>query len=670
MNILRLVTKKLGTRLCHIFLVLLLFSLVFTPTVQAITQGDLDAIIQGTPFYEPETCDTGDTGTNPGGTVTGYPIRLPYISDPAKLSTAIDQYITQKWPGSPFIGLGKYFVDGGMRAGVNPLLVVSHGIKEEHLGLLSGAGISQGSFNTFGRSATERQPHVNGSRAWYQYPSWEESLYAKEFPASSFTGHPDDQFQYIARVYANNLDFGLESYLDGPGDLPGYAPSSDGNDVPTYAKNIVDWSNEIATMSGGAIDLAQYGTTGGSGSGTVPVAAGGSAKKVIAIDPGHGGAVAEYTDPVTKLGDRETANSPEREDMQEVANQIKTQLDSSGYNAVLLKAQADEAINKRDRINAAKFVKADLGISLHSDSSSGSFDRWAEVWPQFVGGYRQSSTDSNIKVVFNNKKVADLSNSYSDIFVEERDKAERSGSGVTKKVVGQAKYFPQTRGLPSYGDISLIQLWADDIPWVYNEVGAQSGGLTTAQKQEYAAGIVNAVKRAIPTTANEQPPAGSCGAVSGNVVATALAYAWPEYHPPDYLDRKPEYVDAVNKARAKGGEYVGGCDGVDCGGFVTRVMRDSGYAPSYNSDACNTTCQYNWLKANWTSLGMATSISTADLQPGDVAVRYGHTFMWVGEQPGFEYPIASASLCQRAPMAGKEDPLDHNHNGFEWFRKK
>ena len=42
----------------------------------------------------------------------------------------------------------------------------------------------------------------------------------------------------------------------------------------------------------------------------------------------------------------------------------------------------------------------------------------------------------------------------------------------------------------------------------------------------------------------------------------------------------PAYAAAITKAKAEG-QYVGN-DGVDCGGFVTRLMIDSGFEPNYN----------------------------------------------------------------------------------------
>ncbi len=157
---------------------------------------------------------------------------------------------------------------------------------------------------------------------------------------------------------------------------------------------------------------------------------------------------------------------------------------------------------------------------------------------------------------------------------------------------------------------------------------------------------------------------------AGSVVAVATNYAWPEYKGSGFTEPKPEYATAVSKARSEG-RYVGGASmpGIDCGGFVTTVMIDSGFDPSYNHNGKGgyTAIQQAWAEANWQKI---TVSSSADLMPGDVAFTPGHTFMYVGQVEGFETEIASASLESRAPMAGKENILrDHNGVAVEWYRK-
>jgi len=161
------------------------------------------------------------------------------------------------------------------------------------------------------------------------------------------------------------------------------------------------------------------------------------------------------------------------------------------------------------------------------------------------------------------------------------------------------------------------------------------------------------------------------GAAAGNAVQTALNYAWPTYHEPNYLNMRPSYAAAISKAQGEG-KYVGGGPhpGVDCGGFVTRVMQDSGLDPAYGGGG-NTTTQLAYLSSSpkYKELKNPTS---GDLTPGAIAIKTaggGHTYMYVGKQPGFETQIASASYSPsgtawRAPMAGMEAPADPE---YRWF---
>lgn len=173
--------------------------------------------------------------------------------------------------------------------------------------------------------------------------------------------------------------------------------------------------------------------------------------------------------------------------------------------------------------------------------------------------------------------------------------------------------------------------------------------------------------------------AGCSGAVAGNEVQTAINYAWSEYHPPNYCKEKESYKSAI-EAASSNGEYVGGtCTidgtwiGVDCGAFVTRVMRDSKADPDYNSGNGNTITQQAYLDAHPSKYERLASVnSTADLQPGDIAINDVHTYIYIGEQPGFHGNSASASFSTngtswRAPMASSA----YGFGGeFSWYRVK
>ncbi len=172
------------------------------------------------------------------------------------------------------------------------------------------------------------------------------------------------------------------------------------------------------------------------------------------------------------------------------------------------------------------------------------------------------------------------------------------------------------------------------------------------------------------TSSNNTSCSAGDGAAAGNAIQTAINYAWPDYHPAPYVTPKDTYKKALETAK-KAGKYIGGINypGIDCGGFVTRVMQDSGVDPTYGGGGA-TGIQLNYAQTS----GKYTEIhpkTTADMKPGDIAIKNngssGHTYMFVGTNPGFNSNIASASLDERAPMAGHETPADPE---YHWFRLK
>ena len=165
--------------------------------------------------------------------------------------------------------------------------------------------------------------------------------------------------------------------------------------------------------------------------------------------------------------------------------------------------------------------------------------------------------------------------------------------------------------------------------------------------------------------------------VNSEFTALVKAYAWPDHHSAPYTNRMPEYANAVTKSAAEG-RYVGGwargVQGIDCGGFVTILVQNSGIAENYNDYKGGTWEQERWVKNhNWMLLNSSsdTPVDTSILQPGDVAYTNGHTFNYVGEIEGINSVIASASWGEdtaRAPMAGKEDLLYGKGGAVRWYR--
>lgn len=195
------------------------------------------------------------------------------------------------------------------------------------------------------------------------------------------------------------------------------------------------------------------------------------------------------------------------------------------------------------------------------------------------------------------------------------------------------------------------------------------GGFASSAYDSFSGSSIQASSTGSSSTATATAcPIGVVGGVvNGSFSQLVKAYAWPDYKGSGFTQKTQAYDAAITKAKIEH-RYVGN-NGIDCGGFVTTLMVDSGFDPTYNSNGKggDTTVQLKWISANWDNLGNGRSINTASLQPGDVAMLPGHTFVYVGHIDGFNSVIASASNGVRSPMAGQESLTGAS---VTWFRKK
>jgi hypothetical protein len=243
-----------------------------------------------------------------------------------------------------------------------------------------------------------------------------------------------------------------------------------------------------------------------------------------------------------------------------------------------------------------------------------------------------------------------------------------AGVGKSVKVADKPGWAPAGTD-PASNDVGIV--YADN-PYVISILTDKP------DKWDGVAAIAKAVQDKLNAGSSDGSGAAAgcapeAGVGNGDLLTTVKTYAWPSYHPAVYINTRPAYAAAVAKAR-KEGRYVGGTahPGIDCGGFVTTAMIDSGYEPNYNSSGKggftgspnDPKTQWGWLDKNWQKIHPT---STKDMQPGDVAINDHHTYMYVGKIAGFNSITASASLDERAPMAGHEAPADPS---FTWYRKK
>jgi hypothetical protein len=137
---------------------------------------------------------------------------------------------------------------------------------------------------------------------------------------------------------------------------------------------------------------------------------------------------------------------------------------------------------------------------------------------------------------------------------------------------------------------------------------------------------------------------------------------------------KDTYKAAVDAAK-KNGEYIGGIayPGIDCGGFVTRVMRNSGADKDYNDYEGPTSQQQKYMDDHpekYEKIGAVSSVGK--LKPGDIAVNSQHTFLYVGPEashPNFKGNAAASSLDDYAPTANNTY-FSNGAGSFMWYRLK
>lgn len=413
------------------------------------------------------------------------------------------------------------------------------------------------------------------------------------------------------------------------------------------------------------------GTTGCECTSTVTQNASG---KTIVIDPGHGPSKTT-TDAETKLSmvEQPGGSGDEIGHAWRTANIMKTDLETKGYKVLLTKSSENDDVTFRDRANVADKNNADLALSIHGDSTLGNP---GEIYVQKTGLYRGTGAG---KVSFTNDDVAKKSQQYADDFKKARE--DTSGHSV---VIKDNDFTSRGIGMEP-GNIPLVQLLSST-PWVYNEKKMPF------DDTEYAKELEAGVEKAIPTTGpvadpsvdpadnpttqSDSPPCDNTS--SGTIQAAvnlAMKYAWSDGS--HGLTPNTAYKAAI---ASHPNEYKGGCNGADCGAFVTRVMRDSGADPKYNygpgsGKEGNTSSQKAYMDAHpekYENLGNKTS--TADLQPGDIAITANtHTYMYVGPQadhPTFKGDSASASMCDRMPNASNAYFIDIENVPFTWYRLK
>lgn len=222
-----------------------------------------------------------------------------------------------------------------------------------------------------------------------------------------------------------------------------------------------------------------------------------TSKRVIVIDPGHSGRTIRSRT-VNGLSDIDYPNYPEIAEAFDISTCVAQGLRTDGYTVILTKQHVGDSVSLTERAEIANRAKADLAISVHDDHGQG---------PRFEATYSQRGVPvdghyptmyrgtGSRRTVFDRPAVAAASDRAAKIIARERTSAQRRPVTVRQNSYdGRAPLEP--------GNLAIVQLLAD-VPWVYNEMGALTGGSTTTRltldaETGYADGLLDGVEAAVP----------------------------------------------------------------------------------------------------------------------------------------------------------------------------
>ena len=243
-------------------------------------------------------------------------------------------------------------------------------------------------------------------------------------------------------------------------------------------------------------------------------------RPVVVLDPGHSGgpnfdstAEVDARRPVSALGitfhpvaidnsgiqSIDNSGAPgERVTMWLAALRIQKILRSAGYTADLTKSSVNENVGLLERVREAINDHATIAVSLHYSGGIpfGEANAHFGVTPQQVGRYRTNASNGDT-IRFTNASVA--AESERDAKIIQRA---RAAAGDRVDVAPLDQSFPKSRGLPAYGNISIVQVVDQRFPWIYNEDGDIGFNF-----HAYTSGIAKGIEQAVPIAPCLRPPA-------------------------------------------------------------------------------------------------------------------------------------------------------------------
>ena len=440
---------------------------------------------------------------------------------------------------------------------------------------------------------------------------------------------------------AQKLDL---NYLDAP-EFEKYYKKLDGTKNTPYG-----------TFPGGSSSSPSGG--GSRAPATVPATSSDN-QTVVVLDPGH----APNNHPGSRFNpagilDINAVNTPEMEEVYKVAEKTKALLEPD-YKVIITKKSVNDDPRLFERVKIINDNQADISLIIHYwAGASRPFGQWAEIYPQFVGGYRtKGENGSNSgRVTFDNQAVADKSLEYSKKMKTARQNNGENNVEIKNNSFGDPLYPDQ-----SYGNLAVTQLLAE-YPVVYNESG---GPLNNNQQNSYAEGLAEGVKKAIGPNAHQGASTSTgCSSGSGDaaaIVEYALKYAWDtDGHGGEKADAKEAYWAPKEK-------YEPGLLYNDCGAFVSTVMQASGADTKYTSQP--TGLYVDYVTSHPEKFEIIQSGDTGLLEPGDIFVKKTHTYLYVGEDAK-NGNARSASLNTEVPQLSNTYFADPAGNKFTIARLK
>ena len=187
-----------------------------------------------------------------------------------------------------------------------------------------------------------------------------------------------------------------------------------------------------------------------------------ASKKLIVIDPGHGG-----KDPGA-VGQKGTL---EKTITASAAKELKALLESTGRYTVVLTHDGDKRLKHDARIRVAREKQADLFISLHADSAPSKSTRGASVYTLADRAKGRSKRITNTQNWIMDVDLSEQSDPVGDILVDLAQRSTESQSEAFADILldnleGRSKLVANSHRRAGY-----YVLLAPDVPAVLLELG-------------------------------------------------------------------------------------------------------------------------------------------------------------------------------------------------------